>query len=140
MKSLVAALLVVLAMSSQAAASCSTEVLNQRADMRERLAYVSRRGLDGNHHYSITFVTTAQGVVLPAALLAQYPQDMTIILQHEFERLKVAPEWFEVVLWFKRVRTRVVVPFDAITIFADPSVNFRLDPNPATLGRTCEGA
>lgn len=140
MKSLGVALLVVLALSSQAEAACSAEVLHQREDMRERLGYASRRGLPGDHHYSITFRTTARGVVLPAALVAQYPQEMTIILQHQFEQLKVAPERFEVVLSFKGVRTRVVVPFDAITIFADPSVNFRLDPDPATLGQTCDGA
>lgn len=139
MKSLVAALLVALAMSSPARAACSAEVLHQREDMRERLAYTSRRGLEGDHHYSITFRTTARGVVLPAALAAEYPQEMTIILQHQFEQLKVAPERFEVVLWFKRVRTRVAVPFDAITIFADPSTNFRLDPAPATLGQACDG-
>lgn len=127
-------------MPSQAAAACRAEVLHQREDMRERLGYASRRGLPGDHHYSITFRSTARGVVLPAAQVAQYPQEITIILQHQFEQLKVTPEQFEVVVWFKTVRTRVVVPFDAITIFVDPSVNFRLDPDPATLGPTCEGS
>lgn len=141
LKSIAATLLIALALSSPAAAdTCPAEVLHQRQDMRERLAYVSRRGLEGDHHYSITFKTTATGVVLPSTLVAQYPQKMSIILQHQFERLKVEADQFEVTLWFKGVKTRVVVPFDAITIFADPSASFRIDPDPAFLGLRCQGA
>jgi hypothetical protein len=130
-----------LALSSQAAAgTCPAEVLHQREDMRERLAYVSRRGLEGDHHYFITFKTSAAGVVLPAALVAQHPDEMTIVLQYQFERLKVTTGQFEVMLWFKGVKTRVVVPFDAITAFIDPSVKFRIDTDPAFLGQRCQGA
>ena len=89
---------------------CPTEVLNQSQDMRERLAYVCRRGLEGDHHCSISFKTQARGVGLPAALLAQYPDDMHIILQYQFEALKVSADRFDVTLWFKGKKTRVTLP------------------------------
>jgi hypothetical protein len=140
-KSIIAALLVVLAMALPAkAASCSREVLQQREVMREALADVAKRGLRGKHYFSITFLTTANGVALPATLVAEYPREMTIILQHQFERLKVSAEAFEVVLWFKGVRTRVAVPFSAVTLFVDPSVNAWLKTEPASRGQRCEGA
>jgi hypothetical protein len=139
LRAMIAGLLFGLALSSQAAAdTCPTQVLHQREDMRERLAYVSRRGLEGDHHYFITFKTTAKGVVLPAALLAQHPDEMTIVLQYQFERLRVTTGQFEVMLWFKGVKTRVVVPFDAVSAFIDPSVKFRIDTDPAFLGVRCE--
>ena len=117
---------------------CPAEVLHQRQDMRERLAYVSRRGLEGDHHYSIAFKTQSKGVGLPAALLAQYPDDMHIILQHQFEALKVFPDRFDVTLWFKGKKTRVTVPFNAVTLFVDPSVNFRIEPDAAFRGNACD--
>jgi hypothetical protein len=136
---MITGLLMGLALSSEAAAeTCPAQVLHHREDMRERLAYVSRRGLEGDHHYFITFKTAATGVVLPAALLAQYPDEMNIVLQYQFERLRVTAEQFEVVLWFKGAKTRVVVPFDAVTIFIDPSVQFRIDADPAFLGVRCK--
>lgn len=139
--SVAAALLFAAAMAQPArAAACSAEVLQQREVMHAALSDVARRGLRGTHHFSITFKTTARGVVLPAALLASYPQEMTIILQYQFERLKVAPERFAVTLWFKGVRTRIAVPFDAITLFVDPSVNVRLEPDPASIGQRCQRA
>lgn len=134
-----AALLMALSLSSQALADvCPAEVLNQRQDMRDRLAHVSRRGLEGDHHYSIAFKTKAKGVGLPAALVAQYPDDMHIILQHQFEALKVFPDRFDVTLWFKGKKTRVTVPFDAVTSFVDPSVDFRVEPDPAFHGIACD--
>jgi len=139
LRAMIAGLLLGLALSSQAAAdSCPANVLHQREDMRERLAYVSRRGLEGGHHYFITFKTTAADVVLPAALVVEYPDEMTIVLQHQFEQLKVTTGRSEVMLWFKGSKTRVVVPFDAVTIFMDPSANFRIDPDPAFRGIRCE--
>jgi hypothetical protein len=134
-----AALLMTLTLSSQAVADvCPAEVLNQRQDMRERLAHVSRRGLEGDHHYSIAFKTKAKGVGLPAALISQYPDDMHIILQYQFEALKVSADRFDVTLWFKGKKTRVTVPFDAVTLFLDPSVNFRVEPDPAFRGIACD--
>ena len=134
-----AALLTGLILSSQAVADiCPAEVLSQRQDMRERLAHVSRRGLEGDHHYSIAFKTKAKGVGLPTALVAQYPDDMHVILQHQFEALKVSADRFDVTLWFKGKKTRVTVPFDAVTLFLDPSVDFRVEPDPAFHGIVCD--
>ncbi|HBS35123.1 MAG TPA: hypothetical protein DEA50_08620 [Parvularcula sp.] len=80
----------------------------------------------GDHHFYIEFETTAEGVSLPDHLLAQYPQRMTIVLQHQFDGLEVDENGFSVTLWFKNVQARLTVPFDAVTSFADPSVQFGL--------------
>jgi hypothetical protein len=137
----IAALLTGLALSSPAFADvCPAEVRHQRDDMRERLAYVSRRGLEGDHHYSIGFKTAVNGVVLPPALLAQYPDEMHIILQYQFEALKVSADRFDVTLWFKGKKTRVTVPFNAVTTFLAPSVDFRIEPDPAFRGVICDEA
>jgi hypothetical protein len=79
-------------------------------------------------------------VALPSVLVVQYPQEMTIILQHQFERLRVSAEAFEVVLWFKGVPTRVTVPFNAVTLFVDPSVKVWIKPDPASRGQRCHNA
>jgi hypothetical protein len=137
---LVAALLVGLSVSPPVPKpefACGARVMQQREVMREALADVAKRGLRGKHHYSITFQTTSTGVALPAQLMAQYPETMTIILQHQFERLKVTEERFEVTLWFKGVKTRVAVPFDAITLFIDPSANMWLETDAAARGQRC---
>lgn len=141
LRTIAAALLMALALSSQASADvCPDEVLGQRAEMRERLVYTSRRGLEGDHHYSITFKTKGKGVIMPETLLAQYPDDMSIILQYQFEALKVSAERFEVTLWFKGKKTRITVPFDAVTLFIDPSVNFRVEPDQAFRGISCDAS
>jgi hypothetical protein len=114
--------------------------LQQREVMREALSDVAKRGLRGKHHFSISFLTTANGVALPSALVAQYPQEMTIILQHQFERLRVNADAFGVVLWFKSVPTRVTVPFNAVTLFVDPSVKVWIKPDPASHGQRCHNA
>lgn len=80
----------------------------------------------GDHHFYIEFDTRADGVCLPDHLLAQYPQRMTIVLQHQFDALEVRDDAFSVTLWFKNVQARLTVPFDAVTSFADPSVQFGL--------------
>lgn len=80
----------------------------------------------GEHHFYIEFATRAPGVSLSPALLAQYPERMTIVLQHQFEALEVHLDHFEVTLHFKGVPDRLVIPFEAVTQFADPSVNFAL--------------
>ena len=138
LRTTIAALLMTFALSSPGAADvCPAEVLHQREDMRERLARVSRRGLEGDHHYSMVFKTAAQGVVMPSALLAQYPDEMSIILQHQFEALKVFADRFDVTLWFKGKKARITVPFAAVTLFVDPSVNFRIETDPAFRGVAC---
>ena len=84
------------------------------------------KGMPGEHHFFITFDTTAEDVRLSDRLRAQYPEEMTIVLQHQFWDLKVTDEGFEVGLSFGGVAERLLVPFDAVKAFADPSVQFTL--------------
>jgi hypothetical protein len=86
----------------------------------------AKSGLPGEHHFYIAFDTQAPGVKLSARLREQYPQEMTIILQHQFWDLVVNNEGFEVGLSFGGVPERLAVPFDAIKGFYDPSVQFGL--------------
>jgi hypothetical protein len=88
------------------------------------LADAAKNGLPGEHHFKITFATTAPGVRLSDRMRSQYPETMTIILQHQFWDLTVGEEAFEVGLSFGGVAERLVVPFDAITAFFDPAVQF----------------
>ena len=84
------------------------------------------KSMPGDHHFYITFDTTAEGARLSDRLRAQYPEEMTIVLQHQFWDLKVTDEAFEVGLSFGGVAERLYVPFEAIKKFADPSVQFTL--------------
>jgi hypothetical protein len=97
-----------------------------RGVVRRALAYAAERGLPGDHHFYISFRTTHPGVDIPAALRARYPEEMTIVLQHQFWGLDVGEEAFGVTLSFSDVPERLTVPFAAITAFADPSVRFGL--------------
>ena len=98
-----------------------------RGMVRDVLADAAKnKGMPGEHHFFITFDTTAEGVRLSPRLLAQYPEEMTVVLQHQFWDLKVTDEAFEVGLSFGGVAERLVIPFDAIKAFADPSVQFTL--------------
>jgi hypothetical protein len=101
-----------------------------RAVVRRVLADSARTGLPGDHHFNIAFKTQAQGVVVPPAIRARFPDEMSIILQHEFWDLVVTQDAFEVSLNFSRRPERLTVPFDAITGFSDPSVpfGFKLEP------------
>ncbi|MEZ5919876.1 MAG: ClpXP protease specificity-enhancing factor SspB [Parvularculaceae bacterium] len=80
----------------------------------------------GDHHFYIEFDTHAEGVEIPDSLIEQYPQRMTIVLQHQFDDLEVREDGFSVTLWFKGKQARLSVPFKAMTSFADPSVQFGL--------------
>ncbi len=80
----------------------------------------------GDHHFYVEFETQAAGVAIPDHLLAAYPARMTIVLQHQFDDLEVRNDDFSVTLWFKGKQARLTVPFEAITSFADPSVQFGL--------------
>ena len=84
------------------------------------------RGLPGKHHFYITFRTRALGVVLPDHMLARYPDDMTIVLEHQFWDLEVYQDRFRVMLKFNGAPHAIVIPFLAITRFFDPSVKFGL--------------
>src|SRR5262249_46604037 len=90
------------------------------------LSDAAAHGLPGEHHFFITFVSKAEGVKLSPRLLAQYPEEMTIILQHQFWDLTVLDDRFEVGLSFGGIPERLVVPFGAIKSFLDPSVKFGL--------------
>jgi uncharacterized protein len=95
-----------------------------RGVVRTVLADAAKKGLPGEHHFNITFNTTAPGVRLSDRMRTQYPQAMTIVLQHQFWDLDVGEQFFEVGLSFGGVPERVAVPFDAITAFFDPAVQF----------------
>ncbi len=97
-----------------------------RGVLRRVLSDVAAHGLPGEHHFFITFLSTAEGVKISPRLLAQYPEEMTIVLQHQFWDLVVTEDRFEVGLSFGGVPVRLVVPFDAIKNFFDPSVKFGL--------------
>jgi hypothetical protein len=93
-----------------------------------------KKVLPGDHHFYISFDTRAEGVRLSDRLRAQYPEQMTIILQHQFWDLKVTDEAFEVGLSFGGAPERLVVPFEAIKGFFDPSVQFGLQFEEVTEG------
>ena len=102
-----------------------------RGVLRRVLADAAEHGLPGEHHFFITFLSTADGVKLSPRLLAQYPEEMTIILQHQFWDLDVSEDRFEVGLSFGGVPERLLVPFNAIKSFFDPSVQFGLQFEPS---------
>jgi len=95
-----------------------------RGVVRTVLADVARKGLPGEHHFKITFATGAPGVRLSERMRAQYPQAMTIVLQHQFWDLAVREEAFDVGLSFGGIAEKLTVPFEAVTAFFDPAVQF----------------
>ncbi|HXI87481.1 MAG TPA: ClpXP protease specificity-enhancing factor SspB [Parvularculaceae bacterium] len=84
----------------------------------------------GDHHFYIEFETRAFGVSIPETLREQYPDRMTIVLQHQFDNLVVSEENFAVTLRFKGAEARLIIPFEALVSFADPSVEFGLRFSP----------
>ena len=94
--------------------------------VRRVLTDAMRDGLPGEHHFYVSFRTDHAGVRLSQRLREKYPQDMTIVLQHQFESLTVNDQAFEVGLSFSGIAERLRVPFDALTGFFDPSVQFGL--------------
>jgi hypothetical protein len=102
-----------------------------RGVLRRVLTDAAAHGLPGEHHFFITFVSSAEGVKISSRLLAQYPEEMTIILQHQFWDLVVTEDRFEVGLSFGGIPERLVVPFSAIKSFFDPSVQFALQFEPS---------
>src|ERR1700712_2139300 len=102
-----------------------------RGVLRRVLSDAAEHGLPGEHHFFITFLSTAEGVKLSPRLLAQYPEEMTVILQHQFWDLVVTEDRFEVGLSFGGIPERLVVPFNSIKSFFDPSVQFGLQFDPS---------
>jgi len=94
--------------------------------VRTVLEDAARSGLPGEHHFYIAFDTCAEGVKLSQRMRAQYPEEMTVVLQHQFWDLKVTDDHFEVGLSFGGIPETLVIPFDAIKSFFDPSVQFGL--------------
>jgi hypothetical protein len=94
--------------------------------VRNVLTDAARDGLPGDHHFCITFRTHAPGVKLSSRVKQQYPEELTIILQHQFWDLVVMDHAFEVGLSFGRIPERLTVPYESITGFWDPSVQFGL--------------
>lgn len=106
-----------------------------RSVVRAALGKVAADGLPGEHHFYITFKTDFPGVAMPKALRAQYPDEITIVLQHKFWDLSVSEDSFQVSVTFSGNPANLTVPFKAMTAFADPGANVGLqfhdgaDPN-----------
>jgi hypothetical protein len=109
-----------------------------RGVLRQALKITEAQGLPGSHHFYITFDTTHPGVKMADALKAQHPNEMTIVLQHQFWDLKVAQEAFEISLSFSGVSQRLHIPFAAVTAFADPHAKFGLQFHVEFEERTAE--
>lgn len=130
--------------------SIDYEALQQeamRGVVRSVLRETERNGLPGEHHFYISFNTCAPGVILSRRLKEKYQHEMTIVLQHRFWGLVVTDERFEVNLTFDGIPERLVVPFQAIRVFVDPSVRYGLQfetadigPDPAALSAEDIGA
>lgn len=101
-----------------------------RGVVTQALDHVVKNGLPNDHHFYITFMTDYPGVEMPSYLREQYPEEMTIVLQYQFYGLEAHEEKFQVTLSFNNVPERLVIPTEAVTIFADPSVNFALQFQP----------
>jgi hypothetical protein len=101
-----------------------------RAVVRQSLTEVAENGLPGNHHFYITFRTGHPGVQVPDYLKARYPAEMTIVLQFQFYDLQIDDTALNVTLTFNNAPERLIIPLRAITVFADPSVNFVLPFQP----------
>jgi hypothetical protein len=111
-----------------------------RGVLRQVLSDAAKQGLPGEHHFFITFLSKADGVKISPRLLSQHPEEMTIILQHQFWDLVVTDVQFEVGLSFGGVPERLVVPFSSIKSFFDPSVQFGLQFEPSDTDDLAEKA
>ena len=94
--------------------------------VRAALDLIADDGLPGEHHLYITFRTEAPGVDITPRLRAQYPEEMTVVLQHQFWGLETDDDGFEVTLSFGGISERLVIPWDSMVGFVDPSVEFGL--------------
>ena len=97
-----------------------------RSVVRKALREAASKGLPGDHHFYITFDTNHRGAALPDWLREQYPEQMTIVLQHQYWGLEVEDDLFSVTLSFNNRQERLTVPFAAIARFTDPAVKFGL--------------
>ena len=97
-----------------------------RGVLRKVMAEVAQTGLPDEHHFFITFDTRFPGVRISSRLAAQYPDEMTVVMQHQFWDLTVTDTMFEIGLSFNGVAEQLVVPFKAISAFVDPHASFGL--------------
>jgi len=99
---------------------------SMRLVIHEALKKVEKDGLRGNHYFVITFATKAPGVSIAKSLMEKYPEEMTIIVQHQFKALKVEAKQFSISLSFGGKYEKLTIPYKSITSFSDPSMNFAL--------------
>lgn len=97
-----------------------------RGVVRMAIERAATQGLPGDHHFYITFETKAPGVTISDVLLERFPDEMTIVLQHQYWGLKTTDEAFEVTLTFSKMPETLTIPWNAIKSFFDPSVKFGL--------------
>ncbi|WP_026481241.1 SspB family protein [Ahrensia sp. 13_GOM-1096m] len=98
-----------------------------RGVIRKVLSEVDKTGLPGNHHFFITFLTGAQGVKVSNRIKEQYPEQMTIVVQHQYWELEVNETGFGIGLSFSDIPEKLYIPYSAVRGFYDPSVNFELE-------------
>ena len=111
-----------------------------RSVVRRVLHHVAAKGLPGSHHFYISFRSTDPGVELPDYLRAKYPDEMTIVLQHQYSHLNITDDFFEVTVNFNKQPEHIKVPFVALSAFVDPSVRFGLQFDRKDKGTGAEGA
>jgi len=102
-----------------------------RGVVRKVLTEAAQAGLPGEHHFYIAFDTAAPGVRISSRIRQKYPDEMTVVLQHQFWDFVVTETHFEVSLSFGGIAERLIVPFTAVKGFFDPSVQFGLQFDPA---------
>lgn len=95
--------------------------------LRQALRRAELEGLPGDHHFYIKFATRYPGVKISEQLLARYDQEMTIVLQHQFRKLRVHESGFEVELSFNNIPEKLAIPFAAVRSFADPAAQFAME-------------
>lgn len=94
--------------------------------VREALEQVKANGLPGDHHFFISFRTDFPNVEISPTIKQRYPEEMTIVIQHQYQNLDVWDSGFTVTLSFNNIPEKLVIPFSALTAFADPSIKFGL--------------
>jgi uncharacterized protein len=97
-----------------------------RGVVRDALIHISKHGLPGDHHFFVSFQTNFPGVSISPQLKSRYPEEITIVIQHQFWDLTITDSQFSLMLSFNNIPEKLVVPYDALTAFADPSVKFGL--------------
>lgn len=98
--------------------------------VKDALRIVEAQGFPNDHHFYISFQTDHPQTVVPNLLRSQYPKEMTIVVQHQYKDLKVSEDFFTIELKFGGIPQKLIIPFDAVLYFADPSTKFGLSFNP----------